>query len=288
MPVYIRNNFGFCDKKFFLFGMSAAVLFMLISELTDAKAQALQFIGLPKSQVDGRIPTLNRMGWVINSSDPYSKDFIEFSVTSPLPSLEIGAAYGFTVMKALKKGAKIIANDVHAEHLNILKKNVPAQYRDALQLKAGKFPEELVFESGSLGAILVSRVFHFFTPEELQESARIMFQWLAPGGKIFIVVDSPYLKPWERFIPTYEARKKAGVIYPGVVMNPKNYNSVSIPYLPPYLHFFDPDSLSQPFQEAGFIIEKVGFFRRQDYPAQVQLDGREGVGLIGTKPESRP
>ena len=47
---------------------------------------------------------------------------------------------------------------------------------------------------------------------------------------------------------------------------------------------------SQDFQQhqrdllaAGFVIEKLGTFARPEFPPDIQLDGRESVGLIARK-----
>lgn len=46
----------------------------------------------------------------------------------------------------------------------------------------------------------------------------------------------------------------------------------------------DPDTLAAAFVRPGFHVEKVGFFGRPEFPADIQLDGRESVGIIVVKP----
>lgn len=243
----------------------------------------LNALDLPPPQPDGRYATLNKMGWAINSIDIYTQEFINFAAKSKQPVLEIGAAYGFATHAALNNNAVVIANDLDPRHLEILLSNTPKNLRKNLILMPGRFPEDLHITDGSLSAILASRVFHFFNPEEMQLAAHTMHKWLMPGGKAYIIAESTYLKPWAKFIPVYEARKAANMLWPGLVTEPWKYNSNSAKQLPPLIHFLDPETLTKIFVNAGFEIEKVGFFSREDFPTEVQLDGREGVGIIVIK-----
>jgi hypothetical protein len=125
---------------------------------------------------------------------------------------------------------------------------------------------------------------HFFDGAKLETSARILLNWLASGGKVFIVAETPYLKNFSSFIPTYEARRAAGNPWPGFiddVMAVAPERGVS---LPPQMHLLDPEVLSRVFRQAGFVIEKAEMFARPEFPEDIQLDGRESVGLVARKP----
>lgn len=246
-------------------------------------ASTLNALDLPVPQLDGRYPTLNKMGWAINSIDPYTQEFINFAAKINKPALEIGAAYGFATQAALKQNVTVIANDLEPQHLNILYDTTPLELRSKLTLAPGRFPNELNFADGSIGAILASRVFHFFDEHELQVAADTLYRWLMEGGKAYIIAESTYLRPWQKFIPVYEARKKSGALWPGLVTEPGKYNAKSAANLPKCIHFMDPETLTRVFEKAGFTVEKVGFFSRTDFPPEVQLDGREGVGIIVVK-----
>ena len=248
-----------------------------------AVACSVHAASLPSAQDDGRYPTLNKMGWAINSIDPYTQEFINFAAQVQRPVLEIGAAYGFATHATLKANAVVIANDLEPKHLQILQDITAKELRDKLILMPGRFPEELHFTENSLGAILVSRVFHFFDDQELELAAATLYKWLMVGGKAYIITESTYLKPWQKFISVYEARKKANNPWPGLLKEPAKYNSKSAAQLPKYIHFMDPDILSRVFTKVGFKVEKVGFISRTDFPLEVQLDGRESVGIIVVK-----
>ena len=54
--------------------------------------------------------------------------------------------------------------------------------------------------------------------------------------------------------------------------------------LPPKMHFLDPEVLTRVFAKAGFIVEKAHTFARPEFPKDIQLDGRESVGIVARKP----
>lgn len=58
----------------------------------------------------------------------------------------------------------------------------------------------------------------------------------------------------------------------------KNWN-----HLPKFMHFFDENNLKEVFESCGFIVEKSYLFPRPYFPLEVQLDGRESVGIIAKK-----
>jgi SAM-dependent methyltransferase len=105
--------------------------------------------------------------------------------------LEIGAAYGVTVLPALAAGAAVIANDVDPKHLEILRERA-GPLAGKLSLFPGKFPNEVHLPDSSVAAILVARVLHFFDGATIEESARTIFRWLVPDGKVFITAETPY------------------------------------------------------------------------------------------------
>ncbi len=239
---------------------------------------------MPPADPSGRIRTLNKMGYMTSTLDPYSAEFARFAPSGPGPALDIGAAYGIATIAALSHGALVIANDIDPRHLEILRERLPKEARPRLSLKPGAFPDELHLPEGSVGSILISRVLHFFDGPCIEHSAQRAFRWLAPGGKIFIVAETPYLGTFREFIPIYEERKKAGIPWPGLVDNISRF----IPpdhakALPKMMNLLDEDVLVRVFKKTGFAIERSGTMARPDFPTNVQFDGRESVGLIARK-----
>lgn len=235
------------------------------------------------------VPTFNKMGYMATHIDPYGREFITYSanVSSPFPCLEIGAAYGNVTLEALKAGATIIANDLDGRHLQILKESIEPSVESRLTLMPGKFPEEINLESQSIAAIFASRVFHFFPPEEFERALKKAFDILTLSGKIFITCETPYLGGYEKFIPLFERRKREGWEWPGLIEDVSLYNPTRGRLLPKFMHFFDEDTLVRLVLRYGFLIEKVGTFSRQDFPSDLQLDGRESVGIIAVRPPQK-
>lgn len=240
-------------------------------------------LAMPKPLESGLINTLNSMGTMTPHPDVFSRAFIEFAPKAPGRSLDIGAAYGVATLPALRNGASVIANDIDGRHLEILLSRVPQEDRDRLELAAGEFPDKLDFPDGSLGAVLICRVMHFFDGPRIERAAARVMRWLAPGGKVFVVGETPYIGTARAFFPTYKARLSAGDPWPGVVENAATHDPKRAALLPKLFHLLDEHTLRRVFTSAGFGIERLELFARPDYPSDIQLDGRESVGLIAVK-----
>ncbi len=238
---------------------------------------------IPPNQ-DGYIQTLNKMGQMTTTLDPYSSDFISFAKNTTLPVLEIGAAYGVATLPTLKTGARVIANDLSQDHLDILKSQVDLESQSRLTLLPGSFPDEINLEPNSIEGALVCRVLHFFSGPMIEASLEKIFRWLVPGGKLYVVAETPYMKSWESYLPTYERLKKSGHPWPGFIDRVESVAPSRAHVLPPSVHWLDPDILSRLFKNAGFVIERTEFINRTDFPDFLRFDGRESVGIIGIKP----
>ncbi len=238
---------------------------------------------MPEAEESGLINTLNSMGTMTPDPDIFSRAFIQFAPRAPGRSLDIGAAYGVATLPALRSGASVIANDIDERHLKILFNRVPQEHRARLELVTGEFPDKLDFPAGSLGAVLICRVMHFFDGPRIERAAAKVMNWLAPGGKVFVVGETPFIGTAKAFFPTYEARLKAGHPWPGVVENAAAHDPKRAGSLPSLFHLLDERILERVFTAAGFEIERLELFARPDYPADIRLDGRESVGLIAVK-----
>lgn len=243
------------------------------------------FITMPPPVSEMLTPTLNLMGFMTSWIDPYTEAFVKFAPFAPGPSLDIGASYGIATLAALETGADVIACDPDRRHLEICSQRTPSNQRSRLRLLQGSLPNQINLEEESVGAILCSRVLHFLTGQEIEESVFNMFRWLCPGGRIYLIADTPYNGFLKSFLPLYKARKLQGDLWPGQIDNfPEFMPTELAPSLPSFFHTLDPDILVRVCTQVGFRVERVGFIARIDYLPDAQDDGREGVGLIACKP----
>jgi len=247
----------------------------------------------PEPDPDGRVQTLNKKGAMSPSLDTISQAFVTFAATPGVRVLEIGAGYGLACLEALKLGAKhYAANDMDERHLKILAREVkeinPA-YLSNVKLISGEFPTAVQPPSQSYDAILIARVLHFMTPDQIKATLMEAHRTLKPGGRIYAVMLTPYVKGYASFIPEFERRVQAKHPFPGYVDNLFDYADATI--IPanalrntdkPFL-FFDTRSARSCFEEAGFIVEKAVEMPLA-YKSKIwQLDGRENVGVIARK-----
>jgi len=240
---------------------------------------------MPKAKA-GLVSTLNKYGYMTTYLDPFSKQFVDFSGNiANQRVLEIGAAYGIATLAALAKGAHVVANDLEQQHLAILKERVPEDQLPRLTLHPGAFPNHLHLPDNHFDGILVCRVIHFFDGDTVKQAVKKLLDWLKPGGKVFVVIETPYIKPLEAFIEKFEQRKAQGEPWPGLIVDMKELNREPAKNVPALLHPMDDDILKRVFSEAGFIIEKCHLFARPEFPQQFQLDGRESAGIVAAKPK---
>jgi SAM-dependent methyltransferase len=235
------------------------------------------------------IPTKNNQGFMTTKLDPYSEQFVNFAASNNDWTLEIGTAYGVATVAAIKAGAKVIANDLDRQHLDILKSNIPRDLMPQLKTIPGKFPDDLLLPPNTLSAILTCRVLHFMGPNEFSNSLMSIFELLSPGGKAFIVVDTPFMGWWQKCINEFYTRKKAGDMWPGVFNPAYKYCSEHSIHdlLPSLVHWFDLDVLQEKVIATGFNIASAGYIDRKGvYPNDICLDGRESVGVIAVKPSN--
>ncbi|MHA1558726.1 MAG: methyltransferase domain-containing protein [Alphaproteobacteria bacterium] len=232
----------------------------------------------------GRMPTLNRMGWMHPIIDICTERFLHVAAKTNDPVIEIGASYGYASWEALKSGACVWVNDLEEKHLNIFYSYLPTNLQRKTTLLVGDFPDTIRLPHNYFKALLSIRVFHFYSPEKLIKTAQEIYNLLMKDGLTFIVCESPYLANWKNFIPIYEKHRSNGDLFPGLVDSPELYNPENLKHLPSTIHFMDPEVLSRVFKQVGFEILESTFFERRDFPKSMQYDGRESVLLIAKKP----
>jgi SAM-dependent methyltransferase len=223
---------------------------------------------------------MNKTGWMTVSLDPYSEDFARYAGTIDDEVLDIGCAYGVATLAALEASASVCACDIEPRHLDILTQRVPADARNRYRSETGALPG-IDFQPDSFGAILASRVLHFLDGNQIEETVQKMHSWLKPGGRLYLVADTPYTGPWYIHADRYEKRKTEGDPWPGFVDNyaellPEGTDPEGHPE---FINPLDPDVLTRVCVAADFDIISAEFLSSSTRHAK----GREHAGIIARK-----
>lgn len=238
---------------------------------------------LPASSLPGLVPTLNNTGWMTETLDRYSQAFVDHAATVDGTCLDIGCAYGVATLPALAAGARVLACDLDARHLEILAQRVPARDRPRFRSQPGAMPD-VDFPAGSFAAILCARALHFLRARDIERTVRKMHDWCAPGGRIFLVADTPYIGPWWKLAPEYERRKREGCPWPGFVPDfpallPDGIDRAG---QPSFIHPLDPDILHRVVRQAGFEVIEAAFLDA----GPPRRTPRSHAGVIARKPDA--
>ena len=237
---------------------------------------------LPATPLPGAVPTLNGRGFMLEALDEYADEFAHAAAAGSGESLDIGCAYGVATLAALRRGARICASDMEPQHLALLEQRTPADQRGRLRTVAGTLPA-VTFPDGSFDAILASRVIHFLAGDDIRITVAAMTRWLRPGGRLFLVVDTPYMPSWSQIVPAYESAKAAGEPWPGYIADFSSAIARSPGSMPgpAFLNTLDPDILARECDIAGLEVERAGFFGMQRLGGA--SNGREHAGCIARR-----
>jgi polyketide synthase PksJ len=232
------------------------------------------------------VKTLNKKGPSSTYIDEYAKQFIHYAASQKDPVLELGAAYGFVAIEALKAGATLIANDLDPRHLNILYNNTPEGCRSRLTLLPGEFPQDINLANESIAGCYIAHMLGYLAPEDLPIGFMKLYRWLKPGALLFILSSSPYRAIYKDLLPIYEQRVREHQQWPGYFKEIKQLISGRLARYAAAdtLHFLDDKVLSRELMHVGFIIKEAKLYPRKDLSKKVTLDGREGVVVIAQKP----
>jgi SAM-dependent methyltransferase len=240
---------------------------------------------IPATRFQGAVPTLNGRGFMLEALDSCADEFVSFAAEAEGEVLDIGCAYGVASLAALNAGARVCACDMEPRHLDKLIEQTPPEVRSQLRTVTGILPE-VEFPSGTFHAILASRVIHFLSGPDLRIALNAMFDWLRPGGRLYLVADTPYMPGWDDIVPSYQAAKSAGDLWPGLIPDFARYSASNAESSdrPHFLNTLDPDILERECRLAGFEIARASFFGLQRLGAEA--NGREHAGCAAQKPNA--
>ena len=239
----------------------------------------------PAEFIRGMLKTVNKMGITTLELAPPTKDFVEFSSHCKKPVLDIGCGFGVSSLAALNMGARVIAFDLAQEHLRVLKDNTPPELTDHLITKVGRFPDDLDFDANSLSAVHASMILHFLTGEEIMTGLQQCYDYLEPGGQLFLGNMSPYLGIYDtkKLCAQYDSRITQNKKWPGYIAHIQFVKEEWRNQLPPFAHFFKVDTAVKFVSEAGFEVENAYYYTLNSIPREYITNGREYVGLRALK-----
>ena len=239
-------------------------------------------------------------GCTIPPCDPVSQLFITHAAEVAKAGgrvLEIGGAFGGASLSAIAKGGYVFCNDIYVNNLAVVHQRfletMPQNDTDVvtgdasqLTLLPGSFPEDLGgLPASFFDAILICRVLHFFKGSKIEESLSLAAKLLKPGGKIYIVCETPFLKNWDLFIPELNKRIAQRVEWPGEITNTDEFDrSGRASASSRFIHWITKDVLERSLLRAGFTIEHAEYINREgQFPADLLRpeEGRESVVAIG-------
>ncbi len=235
---------------------------------------------LPASHLPGAIATMNSTGFMLEHLDDYAEAFARDAASrNPQECLDIGCAYGVATLRALQLGARICACDMEPRHLEVLRERTPSDQLARLRTATGTLPQ-VGFPAGSFAAVLASRVLHFLDGPDLRSALRQMHDWLIPGGRLYLVADSPWMPSWRANLPAYEAALERGEDWPGMIADFAPFRQPGTTG-PAFLNTLDPQTLARECSAAGFEVLRADWFAMHRLGAE--SNGREHAGCIAVR-----
>lgn len=239
-----------------------------------------------------RRPTLNQFGYMFTKLDPVADRCLDAVIKNPDQVLfEVGGAYGNVAKAALERGIKrYYLNDCDERHLKIFVQQLKAENKEhlfsSLELIVGRCPDDVTLRDASLDAMLVNKVLHFFTPDNIDSFVAWARKGLKVGGLIYIFTISPFYTGHEKILKGYEDRKKAGTRFPGWRPNlekldvDKIYNPL---VRPNSLLYMENSTLKDLFQSHDFQIMEEFDFAIIDEKNPEWRPGKDMAGIIAKK-----
>jgi SAM-dependent methyltransferase len=255
---------------------------------------------MPEAESDGRTPTLNKKGATSPTLDYVTLSFLEFAKNKRV--LEIGGAYGNVMLEALHRNSSTIyhLNDLDERHLGIAafrlqekidQRKICMEGLGNVQFIYGDVTQSTWDVKQPYDAVLMANVMRFLTPAQIEHALSNLFASLKPGGRIFIIAMTPYVKRYKSFIPEYQKRLQSGTTNPGFVKNISQYTSADDTTQNQIntitggsIMLLDDVSLTNLATKAGFKVLECSYKPLNYKSESWELDGRENVILIGERP----
>ena len=268
-----------------------------LSENVLTKRAQEHKLKLPKPEKDGRYQTLNKRGAAIPKSNSFIDQFAKDIAKGQKKVLQIDATFGHQTEKSVSEDQlEYIVTDSSVDHLAImasrLRHLVSEKSYKNLRFFLGSFPKDYAqFKENTFDAVLLNRVIHFYSPQQMTTTLKEVFRILKPGGKVYIIAVTPYVRRFESFIPLYKQRVLLKHSYPGHLKNLKIFANpeVTTPKQMSNLFqgefmFYDAEVLYKSLTRNHFVVLRCNEFPITINSPTWKLDGRELVGAIAKKP----
>lgn len=219
-------------------------------------------------------PTLNGTGYMNNFHTPALDQYLDQVEKTHGQFADIGPAFGYTTLEALKRGGLITAIDLDAEHLKVIEEECPPTLRARLKIRAGHFPSTVQLEDSSCDGVLMSKVLLFYKAFEIDGVLAHVYGSLKSGGYFYVVSPSPLRESLAVYRERYEEQKRAGDPWPGHVDDytlqfPKHKG-----ILPDAIQLIDQESLVSGLERAGFKVVEC------DYAPKCDENGHEANDVV--------
>jgi SAM-dependent methyltransferase len=290
------------NKKFLSSLLCAAAFFLFDIPSCCAIDTAVYFPDL-QPDADGRIETLNNEGGMAPTATGAELWLLEDLKKGELQNarlLEIGPAFGRLPIELFTNGfsGQYTAIDLSEDHLHhlheALKKLEPSP--DSVHSMVGRFPDATQsLPSNSFDIIVVTHVFHFLDPQQLNQSLEELYRLLVPEGKVYLTLKTPYSTRYRNFIPVYEDNVREGRAHPGYMesvamwVDPATVTPEKFERLKSrHLYFFSKEDLKNVFEEHYFEVvlcdERPLSYSSPIWEAPAQYEGREEAAIVAVKP----
>lgn len=243
----------------------------------------------PLSKTGKSLVTLNHQGF--DTLDPESmtqswlvQDLLAYAKIAKQPILEIGGGYGRLTSLLLQQHAQVVYNDMDWRHVIYGRRMMDPVTRQHLKINTAIFPKGTIFPEHQFSAIVLHRVIHLLSPDEIEEGIAKINRWLISGGKIFIAVIPPQHGEYrDKVLPQYDQAWQNGNAWPGYGLKSAELLPDQAYALPDTLHVMDRRPLELVLQKYGFKIEKDGYIDMKKFGNAEKRDGHELYGIIATK-----
>ncbi len=240
----------------------------------------LQSISEPRlSESKKAFVTDNKFGFDVVQAELnwVSESFLN-AIKPDMVVMDVGAGYGALTRHALNKGAIVISNEISENQQLYTLKHITPEQKAKLYLNQQDI-RKVSLPNNSIDLLIMHRVLHFFKGKDIENILTKTYEWLKPGGKIYVVMMSKDHIAFRDKIK-YDTNKK----WPGedlVII--KDHLPEQAYALPPTLHVVSIETLEQALKAAGFKVTKTDFVSMKKFGSESNRDGKEAVGLIAEK-----